>query len=318
MQKVVYLIFAYNLQEQIIRLAKAIVHGSQTAHVFIHYDAKIGYFDQALLQGTPRVDIIPNPISVEWGDWSQVKAVLNSLNYIYKQVEFDWFVVLSGQDFPTKPISSFESFLDHSDYDAYLEARPQDNVPRENHTIARYYYRHWKIPNFKYTHKFPAILRASWKRFLESLPEGEGLLTYIWAPHGRPNRLGIRSMRVPFGPDFVCWQGSDWFIFSRRAVDYLLEFIDRRPDVVCHYMHTFIPSESFYQSILYNAKDLRMHNDNLRFAIWNDESDSGPKTLTHSDLPAVVDSHAFFARKFDVDIDSEVLDELESRISPRI
>ncbi len=315
MPKVVYLVLAYHLPEQAIRLARTIVRGSSTAQVFLHYDAKSGYFDRSLLQETQRIELVPSPTAVEWGDWSQVEAVLGSLSYICKQTEFDWFVVLSGQDFPTRPIERFEEFLDHSEYDAYLEAQPLECVTRKSHTIARYFYRHLKIPKFSYAYRLPSSIRNGWSNLLKSLPEGKGPFTYIWAPRGQPSRIGIRAWHNPFGSDFVCWQGSDWFHLSRRAVDYLLNFLSHRPDIVHRYRNSFIPSESIYHSILFNAPELNISNSNLRFILWEDEWSASPKTLTLSDLPAIIASPAFFARKFDMGVDSEVIDEIEDRFS---
>ncbi len=315
MQKVVYLILAYHLPEQAVRLATVITQGSSTACVFIHYDAKSGDFDSSLLQGNQRIELIPNPVAVDWGDWSQVESVLHSLNHIVEHTDFDWLVVVSGQDFPIKPIKQFETFLEYSEYDAYLEAQPLESVPRKTHTVARYYYRHFNLPDFAYAHRIPTAIHASWSRFLESLPEGKGLLTYIWVPRGLPGSIGVRARHVPFGHDFVCWQGSDWFNLSRRAVDYLLEFLGHRPDILRFYKHTFLPSESFYQSILFNATELHIYNGNLRFIIWDDVGDASPKTLTSSNLARMIDVPEFFERKFDPHVDHQVLDELEAIVA---
>ena len=316
---VAYLILAYNLPEQAARLARVIVRSSATARVFLHYDAKSGPFDAELLAGSERITLIPDPLVIEWGDWSQVAAVLHCLNHVRTVVKFDWFTVLSGQDFPIQPICRFEKYLAKGAADAYIEAYPQSANPttRESHIVARYYYRYWKLPRLRYSHRIPRWIRNAWQGWLSSWPEGQGCLSYMWAPRGLPQRLGIRRLRVPFTREFECWQGSDWFNLSRRAVDYLFEFLARRPEISCYYQHTHIPSESLYHTIYCNARDLRVERGNLRFILWDSLDASSPRILTCENLDAMRKSPAFFARKFDMRIDSAVLDRLEAASESR-
>ena len=311
---VAYLILAHHLPEQAARLARLIVRSSRKARVFLHYDAKSGPFDNQLLAGGERITVIPDPLSVKWGDWSQVAAVLHCLTHIRTEMEFDWFTVISGQDFPIQPIARFEEYLAKGAADAYIEAYPLNANPttRPSHLVARYYYRYWKLPRVRYGQRVPPLIRAAWTRWLSSRPEGRGYFNYIWVPRGLPPRLGVRRLRVPFTPEFECWQGSDWFNLSRRAVDYLFEFLMRRPDVLRHFRHTYVPSESLYHTIYCNAPDLRVERSNLRFILWDSPDASSPRILTCGDLEAMHQASAFFARKFDMRADPAVLDKLET------
>jgi len=311
---VAYLILAYHLPEQAARLARLIVRSSPRARVFLHYDAKSGPFDDQLLAGAERITVIPDPLTVEWGDWSPVAALLHCLTHIRNVMEFDWFTVLSGQDFPIRPIARFEECLATGAADVYIEAYPLSANPttRASHVVARYYYRYWKLPRFRYSHRVPHWIRTAWQGWLCRRPEGRGFFNYIWLPRGLPPLLGVRRLRVPFTPEFECWQGSDWFNLSRHAVDYLFEFLARHPEVSRHYQHTHLPSESLYHTIYCNARDLRVERNNLRFILWDSPDTSSPRTLTCENLDAMREAPAFFARKFDMRVDPAVLDRLEA------
>ena len=53
--------------------------------------------------------------------------------------------------------------------------------------------------------------------------------------------------------------------------------------------------------------------DNRRLIKWVSNS-GNPRVLTSADLPELLSSPAFFARKFDETVDAEVLDRLEARL----
>jgi hypothetical protein len=57
----------------------------------------------------------------------------------------------------------------------------------------------------------------------------------------------------------------------------------------------------------------RVAGHNLTYAEWTPTSGPHPKTLGMEDLPSLQSSSKLFARKFDADVDSVVLDELDRR-----
>ena len=78
------------------------------------------------------------------------------------------------------------------------------------------------------------------------------------------------------------------------------------------------PHESWMQAIMMASPfaDTVMP-DNRRLIQWVRNS-GNPKILTSEDLPALIASTDFFARKFDEAVDSSVLDALASRLEERV
>ncbi len=68
--------------------------------------------------------------------------------------------------------------------------------------------------------------------------------------------------------------------------------------------------ESYFQTILANSPGLKLNNNNWRYVEWN-PTGSHPRTLGVKDLPKILSSGAHFARKFDLDTDASVFDELD-------
>jgi hypothetical protein len=75
-----------------------------------------------------------------------------------------------------------------------------------------------------------------------------------------------------------------------------------------------MPSESCFQTVLWNNKTLKIYDYNRGFIVWDDSRLAHPKMLTIEDLEAMARSDKDFGRKFDAEVDSTILDELDRRL----
>lgn len=115
---------------------------------------------------------------------------------------------------------------------------------------------------------------------------------------------------------FVPYGGASWFILSRGFCEYLVSSSQARR-LRRFYRFTAHPDEAFFQTVLMNSRFRdTLDLDYKRFILW-DGAGAHPETLTLADLPAMVSSEAFFARKFDPNVDSEVIKRLEQRLRCR-
>jgi hypothetical protein len=313
--RIAYLIIAHDLPEQVVRLAAILTEGSPSSRVFVHYDAKAAPSEPDRLRALERVALVPDPVAVEWGDFSQVEATLRSLAFIRRTMDFDWFILISGRDFPIKPIAELERFLEATEYEGFVEGAIMEECQRPSHVYARYYYRYWTLPRFPYAYRLPAWLLRGWRQRLAGLSEKKLWINYMWMPRGLPGRIGIHTYRHPYRKKLRCYMGSQWLNLSRRAVDYLLTFLERNPDVLEHYRHSIIPDEGLVQSILCSAENLRISPRNLRFILFEDDDAPHPVTLTCEHWEQIIASDGYFARKFDGRVDGAILDRLERHIT---
>ena len=107
--------------------------------------------------------------------------------------------------------------------------------------------------------------------------------------------------------------GDTWFCLAKKHVDYILEFLDDKPDLCAFFKHAFAPDEMFFQTIIMNSplKDTLV-NDNLRYIDWSRKGASSPAILTVDNADNLLNSAKFFARKFDIEMDEEILDLIDS------
>jgi hypothetical protein len=297
---IAFLVASHTRPAQLARLAGRLLGDAERARVVVHHDPTGAPLDRARL-AHPRLDFVPDPVPVRWGDFSQVAMFLRGARHALAAAPFDWLVTLSGQDYPLRPVAELEAFLAATGRDGFIEGAAVA-VPPLAHRLAgradefarRYLYR-WRAVA-------PGARRraatAAWPRRLQrDLPDGRLL-------------VGTPRLRLPFDAAFRCYRGADWVTLSRRAVVAAVAAADARPDLVAHYRATVLPTESFLHTLLHNDPGLDLSHDYARFTRWRPGS-AHPEVLTRADLEALRASPAFFARKFDVEVDAAVLDALD-------
>jgi hypothetical protein len=285
-----FLVMAHRNPRQVGRLLRAIHRPGDTC--LVHVDRKapadVHRAVHAEVESLPGVSVLPSS-AIRWGGWSIVEVQLRAIRQLIDTTQ-DWshFINLSGQDFPLVPTPAIDAQLSTQPSRSYLQYFRPEEMPWT-----------WQNPAFK-----PG--KADFDR-----PASRIDRFYIeW-----PGPLGIRPLpRIRRRlPDGITWYGgSQWMALSRETCVYLTH--SRAAQRLRRfYRHTFIPDESFFQTALLNSP-LRetVVNNNKRAIQW--EPNVVTYTLEHRD--SLLSSDAWYARKFDDDIDPEILDLLEQRLFP--
>jgi len=144
----------------------------------------------------------------------------------------------------------------------------------------------------------------------------QSLLRLKLTPFNGKHRLkiGIRSSFFDNKPRMPLYKGSQWFTLNRKCIEYILNYVTNNPEIVTYYQRTIIPDESFFQTILCNCQHLKINKNNKRFIVWQNSNAKNPNILTLGDFTDIISSGCHFARKFDITIDSNILDKLEKHI----
>ena len=294
---VAYLILSHHLPDQVVRLAGALREGSPAAPILIHHDPGGAPLDHRRIERLGGVRRVPSR-PVRWGWASQLDALLGSLSWALAHVEFDWLAVLSGQDYPARPLESVERELAASDLDGYVQGElvspPALTARTLDEFAARYFYRHRQI-------------RPPGPRARRALERARPLLAIRDMPWGTV--LG-RRVAAPFDGARPCRRGQDWFTLSRRCVSLLDRARRDDPRLLDHYRHSLHPTESFPHTVLHAEPGLRLSGDPRRYSAWRVGSPH-PAVLGMADLDAILASGADFARKLDARIDSALFDALD-------
>jgi hypothetical protein len=148
---VAYVVTSHRYPEQVLRLARTLRAGSPDAPLLIHHDDRQSQLDVAVLAGLGDVQLVQPPTAVAWGWASHLDMLLRCFAWALERVPFDWLTVLSGQDYPIRPLAEIERDLLDSPYDGYVEGievdPPRWTRGKLDEFSRRYFYRHRSIRN---------------------------------------------------------------------------------------------------------------------------------------------------------------------------
>ncbi len=294
---IAYFILVHRYPHQFKRLFKAIYDPEN--HYLIHVDKRAGidlYKEvRGFLADFPNAHLLKSQ-SVVWGGYSMVDVELRGMKKLLKlSTKWDFFINLSGQDFPLKPQSVIKDFL-------------KENIGRD----------FMKIDN--QVKMRPNTLNRIENYFVE------GSDGFLGTPFKRPYLTNV----TPYigGQWKILSRDCCEFICSSRKVARFKSYYRHTliPDE--SFFQTVLMNTNYTKAIINDDKraiiwipDIGIK---LRSKIFT-ESDtksliaSGkiklrPKTFTTNDLSFLLTSNAFFARKFDETVDPAILDILESSL----
>jgi hypothetical protein len=303
--KLCFLIQTYKNPQQIFRLVQTLKRSSPNCLIVISHNQAGCPLDLAQLQQFSDVHVLLT--QGRRGNFSTVQNYLDAVAWLIKHnLPFDWFINLSGQDYPVRSLTDLEAFLAAANVDGFIEHFPvfSSESPwgrQEGHSRYRFRYR-----------VISDAVPEAWKQPLKLVK----LVNYV-QPFFRVNFaynfvVGVRTA-APFNPSFVCYGGSYFNTLSRPCIEYLHEFTQANPQIVEHYRWVSVPEESFVQTVLLNSKRFRLANQPLNYIDFTGCSHGRPRVLALADYEALVESQAFFARKFE-DGNSPILDSLDQRV----
>lgn len=274
---IAYFIVAHHKPRQLARLLDALHDPADS--ILVHVDRKApAAVREAIARhaaARPNVDLLPSR-RIAWGGWSLAEIHLDAIRRLLERDRaWRWFANLSGQDFPLRSPDAIRAELEAAPERNHLEAAPIDAFPEPERRRLR---------------------RRLQFRYVEA---GGEVVETTQAPE-RP--AGVR----------VDWKGAGWFTLTRAFCEWIVA------DPLAHrcaaaVRHAFIPDELLMQTLAMNGPFRgTVTGDPRRMIRWTPGA-RHPETLTMRDRDALLASTAHFARKFDEDVDPEILDLLARR-----
>lgn len=279
--KLAHLILAHNQPEQLERLISKLQHPD--ADIYIHLDRKTDPAAFAHLASIENVFFIKNNIKVYWGTYAIVKATLNSFTEIISSgKEYQYLNLLSGQDYPLKPQQEFLDLLAKDPGKAFMNYLHFDTEWQEALSRVQAYH----LNNYRLPGKF--VIQKLLNKVLGKRKMPDGMI-----PVGR----------------------SQWFTISMDHVKYIDSYWQSNPKFRRFIQLTWGPDEFVFQTILYNSPyKAAMVNNDLRYIDWSGGGVS-PKLLTLEDADALITLGKYFARKFDMNCDKQLLDKIDEQLN---
>ncbi len=271
MAKIAFILLCHKDPEGIIRQAERLTAVGDC--MSIHFDASAPKSDydriRKALDGNPNVTFARRRVRCGWGEWSLVQATLHAVEAAVSAFPgATHFYMLSGDCMAIKSAEYAHDFLDSADVD-YIESFD-------------FFGSDWIKTGIKeerliYRHLFN---ERSNKRLFYGAMELQ-------------KRLGCRR-KIP--ADLQVMIGSQWWCLRRRTIEWVLDFTRKRKDVMRFFRTTWIPDETFFQTIVRHVvPDAEIRSRTLTFLMFSDYG--MPVTFYNDHYDLLLAQDFLFARK---------------------
>lgn len=299
-----YLILAHKNPLQLGRMIERLDDGA--SKFFIHLDAKtpIEPFAACLEGGHIRF-IEPRERCV-WGDFSIVRATIHLMEAASKEQGI--FILMSGQDYPIQSQGYINAFLESNKGFDFIEIEPLEEKWKPK--MVKDKLEHYHILHSEergHSNCYAPFAHCSVFQKLRTLT------------HLLKGRLSLKNFRLlcslpkrvaPFERQYA---GSQFWAFSERTFYAVLQYIRKHKAALEeYYKYTSSPDEIYFHSVLMDlvAKDSTIKlKEQITYVNYFRKNN----VFITEDFEKLSSAKGkLFARKFDTDIDIEILNKLDS------
>ncbi len=299
-----YLILAHKNPLQLSRMIERLDDGA--SKFFIHLDAKtpIEPFAACLEGGHIRF-IEPRERCV-WGDFSIVRATIHLMEAASKEQGF--FILMSGQDYPIQSQGYINAFLESNKGFDFIEIEPLEEKWKPKMVKD-------KLEHYHILHSEERGHSNCYAPFAHcSVFQKLRTLTHLLK--GRLSRKNFKllcSLPKRVAPFERQYAGSQFWAFSERTFYAVLQYIRKHKAALEeYYKYTSSPDEIYFHSVLMDlvAKDSTIKlKDPITYVNYFRKNN----VFITEDFEKLSSAKGkLFARKFDTDIDIEILNKLDS------
>lgn len=290
--KIAVLIMCHIDANRVNRLISAL--DNKDLDIYVHVDKKSNISSD--ISTDKRIRLLPDElrIDVRWAQFSQVEAEINLIRYAYNFCEYDYYVLLSGYDYPITSIVDFKRLL--------LEN------PKANYiglTRSKNYLNNGRPNNFDKRNDiyYPKVIlnQSVLSRILRR----------IWVElTGGYNRTYNIFKQSNHSSGFLYYYGSQWWCLTGSTIEWMIGYLKENQDFFYGFKGGCIPDESFFQTLFMSSPYVDTRRDSLHYIDWS-EHNNNPKWLLLDDFESIKCSGKYFARKI---ADEDLLDALDEYI----
>lgn len=313
---IAYMIACHKLPMQVVRLARIL--STNQSDVFVHCDAKMpdSDFHQIVSQlNIGGVYLTNSRLSGHLDDRSLVDISLLLIKKAkevenLKKCHYKYFALVSGQDYAIKNINIINSNILGSYPKPLLDC---NEYSRSNWIFYKFNKRSWVIKLDREISKLRrrSVLRVACRAFTITCSK----ILQI---------LHLSDMHVLRRKGVSLYGGSAWWALPDRVVDFIAA--EYEGEISQRLLGTYTPEETYFQTMTMRTHLAEMVDINppgyrgVRGACtWVLFQDEGKPFMGHpynfdiSYLNRLLDSNFYFARKFDMTYDSQILDNLDCK-----
>ena len=281
------LILAHKNVEQLCRLVK---YFDCHCEVYIHIDKKqpIGIYEENILRAYPQVKLVSRDYDVNWGGTSVLESEMYLLRMAVDLGDADYFHLISGQDYPIRPLDHFLKFFEENAGKEFISYLHLPHPQWEDNTFRRLQY------FYPYDYASGQENPRQWVREQVRIQREKG-------------------SKRPIPDEFEHLYGSSqWFSITREAVTTLLAYTDSSPSLYGKLWMTFAPEECYIATVLVNLIDKEnIVQSNCRFIRWKYENGNRPANLGCEHFRYMLECECLIARKIEMPYSMELVNRID-------
>ena len=283
--RIAHIIFAHKNPDQLERLINAL--NQPNFDIYIHIDKKIDIKPFVYLSTLSRVYLINNRKKCNWGGFGMIEAMISSIDQIQQSgIGYNFVNLLSGQDYPIKNADEIYDFFNQKIGHSFVSYDDSAETKWLKDATKRYRFYHFTDVNFKGKYILQNVVNTI---------------------------LGDR--KFPKSLKMYGSNKSSWWTISYESAVYLSSYLKANRKLMRFFKFTWGSDEFVIATVLMNSvyKD-KIINENYRYIDWSGGK-AHPKILTIDDYDNLKKSDILFARKFDIKVDTDILDKIDRYIT---
>lgn len=305
-----YIILGHDNPNQLHRLVNRL--NTNNVYFYIHIDLKSNIEEFiSISKGVEQIIFIRNRVECIWGDLSMIIATLNCIKQLIKDGRKGYTILMSGMDYPLKNNNYINDFFNQNNNFNYISLLSLPNKNWTNNGIDR-------IENYK--------LNISNQRgdFLIIPPLTDSRIIKHYATSYNTRTLKIldenlellMKPRTPLKYIECFYGGSQWWALPHETIQYILWFLRKHPDYTDFFKYSFVPDELFFHTIIGSSPYLLCNTKNsVTYVDWTNHGPFYPNVFDISYFNILISREELFARKFDLNIDDEILNKIDEVIT---
>ena len=307
------LIIAHKNLDQLIRLLSVLQ--DDDFDIYIHLDKKWQVSDgdiKKLINAGENITVLGTRYSGYLDTWSLCKITLELVKEaLRKKKNYSYFLLLSGQDYPIKPMSYIKNTLETLYPKPLIDVTP---MAKDN----------WIYSGFKWIRFHP------YYRLVEKITDVKAIRKLMLMPAYGIQFIITLLLKSPYqrlkNENCSLYGGSAWWILPVEIINLCLEEYEKNSKIVRAFKMKNTPEETFFQTMTMRSRLKDQVNVNDPYEIlqncmtyayfFDDEHEptGHPYILTERNYEMLKQRKEFFARKFDITIDDKILDLIEQNM----
>jgi hypothetical protein len=299
--EMIYLILAHKKPEQLLRLVNSL--DSEKSYFYLHIDLKTDIAPFLSILKKPNVHFIESRVDCIWGDFSIVQATINLMKRALHDHSNGVCILLSGDDYPIKSQKGIQDFFSSHSNHAFIDLKEAGAVWPEFYKRVEYY-----------------RFNLSSKRGDAVMVRGINLQSIkhlLWRRITFSQFLKAGFVKRKLSLNLKYYGGSQWLAINIPILQNVMDFIENNySDLYNFFKSSYVPDEFFFHSIIKHIHEKENSFSllpSVTYVNWSKPNVPLPVIFEKDDVEELLaqPEGKLFARKFDIDVDCEVLDQMD-------